>query len=149
MNLWEMQPFLDLTGWGHFVRSFFEPVTSLYTHTLHNIHQQPWWEITLHTCTPVPWQPNNVLERKRQMMSIAGSIPWDVSVFPAADKEHYTDPSGHSSHHSSIGYTLYCHCWWTADVQTSPHADLPPAWTRGAQVRAVQWHHQHSSLMSL
>lgn len=31
--------------------------------------------------THFAWQLDNMLERDRQMMSIVGSIPWDVSVF--------------------------------------------------------------------
>lgn len=55
----------------------------------------------LYTFTHFPWQHNNMLERSRQMMSIVGSIPWDVSVFPAANEDHYTDPPGQS-------YSTYC-----------------------------------------
>ena len=41
------------------------------------------------------------------MMSIVGSIPWDVSVFPAANEEHYPDPPGQSSHHMSRSYSTH------------------------------------------
>lgn len=58
---------------------------------------------------PFTWQLNNVLERKRQMMSIVGSIPRDVSVFPPASKEHHPGPPGHSDHRTSRGCTLYFH----------------------------------------
>lgn len=76
--------------------------------------------VTLHMCCPddreitpihftrFPWQLNNVLERNRQMLSIVGSIPRDVSVFPAANEEHYTDPPGQSSYHTSRSYGTYC-----------------------------------------
>lgn len=75
---------------------------------------------TLHMCCPddreitpihftyFPWQLNNILERICQMLSIVGSIPWDVSVFPAANEEHYTDPPGQSSYYVSRSYSTYC-----------------------------------------
>lgn len=74
----------------------------------------------LHTCCPddraitsihftyFTWQLNNILKRTRQMLSIVGSIPWDVSVFPAANEEHYTDPPGQSSYHVSRSCGTYC-----------------------------------------
>lgn len=72
---------------------------------------------------PYTWQPNNMLERSHQMMSILGSIPWDVSVFPAANVEHQLLPHFQGLRH--IPYHRCCCCRGTADVclfsQTSPH----------------------------
>lgn len=42
------------------------------------------------------------------MMPIVGSIRWDVSVFPAANEEHYTDPPGQSFYHTSRVQSVYC-----------------------------------------